>query len=101
MLFRSYLSDQTSLATISLDVARTHAAPAPARGGFVGGLTDGWSALLNVLGAMVRVAGAVLPFAVVALVLWLPVRTLVRRLRRLQRRRNAQPGSLPGSPAAS
>jgi hypothetical protein len=81
---RAYLSDQTSLATITVDVTR-HVAPSPAKrstGGFLGGLHDGWKALVALVVGLLVVVGAALPFAVVAAVVGVPVWLLVRRSRR-------------------
>ncbi|TIC85935.1 DUF4349 domain-containing protein [Nocardioides sp. GY 10113] len=81
---QAYLADQTSKSTITLTVQRTDAEPAPepeeARG-FLGGLADGWHALVAVAVAAATVAGWALPFAVVLLLVGVPV-LLVRRRRR-------------------
>jgi hypothetical protein len=81
---RAYLADETSLATITVDITR-HTTPSPAKrstGGFVGGFQHGWHALVTVVvGALVGL-GAMLPFAVAAAVLGLPIWLVLRRLRR-------------------
>ena len=70
------LAAETTYATVSMTILgpppvhhhRHH--PHKAAAGFLGGLTAGWHALRTVVGAVLTVAGAVLPFAViVALVL--------------------------------
>jgi Domain of unknown function (DUF4349) len=81
----SYLSDQAAMSTISLTIVSPTAAPAPKpdQSGFVGGLRSGWDALVSVLVGLATVAGALLPFLVVAALLgipaWLAVRAVNRR----------------------
>lgn len=85
------LADQVSLGTVTVTLAAVRDdAPVAAtvaeedRGGFLGGLADGWSGLLAFLTAVGVVIGAVLPFvplvAVIALLVWW-VRRSVRRRR--------------------
>jgi hypothetical protein len=81
---RAYLSDQTSLATITVDITR-HVAPSPATrstGGFLGGLHHGWKALVAVVVGVLVAVGAALPFAVAAALIGVPVWLVVRRSRR-------------------
>ena len=52
------------------------------RTGFLGGLGAGWDGLRATVVAVLTIVGAVLPFAVVALLVGVPVWMLVRRLRR-------------------
>jgi hypothetical protein len=83
-----YLADQTSLSTITLSVERTpeKAGPAPDPdtddAGFLTGLSGGWKAMKGFLVGLATVAGALLPWLVLALVLAVPGWPLVRRLRR-------------------
>ena len=94
---QSWLADQTSLSTITVDIAtppeaaveeeETDDSPA----GFVAGLKGGTKALASSLAVVATLLGALLPFAVVALVVGLPVWLVVRR------RRSA---SVPQAPAA-
>lgn len=81
---RAYLTDQTSLATITVDIAR-HVAPSPATrstGGFAGGLRHGWHGLVAVVVALLVALGAVLPFAVALALVGIPAWLVVRRFRR-------------------
>jgi Domain of unknown function (DUF4349) len=83
---RAYLSDQTSLATITVDITR-HVAPSPAKrstGGFLGGLHHGWRALVAVVVGLLVAVGAALPFAVAAALVGVPAWLVVRRSRRPQ-----------------
>jgi hypothetical protein len=82
-----YLADQTSLSTITLSVERTSKAGPPAEtdhedAGFISGLSGGWGAMKSFLVGASTVAGALLPWLVLALVLAVPGWPLVRRLRR-------------------
>jgi hypothetical protein len=88
---RAYLDDQTTDATITVDVLR-QAAPAPvahATGGFLGGLEHGWHGLVAVVVALLLALGAVLPFTVASALVGAPTWLVVRRLRRTRRRRVA------------
>jgi hypothetical protein len=82
-----YLADQTSLSTITLAVERTpdKAKPKPEQhdaAGFLSGLSGGWGALKTFLVGASTVAGALLPWLLLALVLAVPGWPLLRRLRR-------------------
>jgi hypothetical protein len=81
-----YLADQTSLSTITLTIERTVAKAKPKphhdEAGFLAGLSGGWSALKTFLVGASTVAGALLPWALLAAVLALPAWPLLRRLRR-------------------
>lgn len=79
-----YLSDQTDQSTISVTVERTSATK-PAEDddtGFLAGLGAGWSGLETFAVGLATVAGALLPWLVVLLVLAVPGWPLYRRLRR-------------------
>lgn len=83
---QKYLSDQTSMSTITVRL-RSPAAPPPPRvedeTGFLAGLEDGWNALKTVLVGAATVTGALLPFVVALALLgvptWLLLRTATRR----------------------
>jgi hypothetical protein len=82
-----YLADQTSMSTITLSVERTSKAGPPSEtdhevAGFISGLSGGWGAMKSFLVGASTVAGALLPWLVLALVLAVPGWPLVRRLRR-------------------
>jgi hypothetical protein len=77
------LSAQVAMSTVTVHLARAVAVAAPVAGrhGFLGGLAAGWHSLLTVLGGVLVVLGALLPYLIglgvpVALVWW-----LVRRRR--------------------
>ena len=81
---QAFLADQTAMGTITLSIE-----PPPATGddpveddksGFLAGLDGGWTALKEVTTGLLTVGGAVLPFALVLLVLAVPGRLLLRRL---------------------
>jgi len=80
---RASLADRTALATITVDVARTDQPVAgDEASGFTAGLGDGWDALTAFAAGLATVAGVLLPWAVVLLVLALVLRPVVRRARR-------------------
>ncbi|MFB9235175.1 DUF4349 domain-containing protein [Plantactinospora siamensis] len=84
------LADLTALSTVTLDLVEAEAAPVAAkddRGGFLAGLGGGWEALREVVGVLLIVLGALLPFALVFGVPALLAAWLVRR----RRRRTATP----------
>ena len=84
---QAYLTDQTSMSTITvhLSTPEKYVPPPDALegAGFLAGLKAGWNALVDVFVVSLTVFGAVLPFLGVALLVgvpaWLGIRTLVRR----------------------
>lgn len=80
------LKDMTQLATIEVDLVATAAPgskPKDEEIGFLAGFRGGWHALVQVVLVTLTVAGALVPFAVTALLLGIPLWLLVRsRLRR-------------------
>jgi hypothetical protein len=91
------LSGQVTMASISLHlVARDVTAPPPAdRGGFVGGLEDGWRAFTHTVGWVLTAIGALLPFLIVLVPLAMAVRWHLRR-----QRRPVAPAPAPVAPSA-
>ena len=82
---QSYLSDQTSMSTITVRLS-TPAADRASPGalhdaGFVTGLRGGWHALGGFVVVVLTALGAVLPFAVPAVLVGVPVWRLLRRRR--------------------
>jgi hypothetical protein len=85
---QAYLADQTSLATITVFLERTEK-PAKVEkeeaAGFLAGFQRGWDALGGAATVLATVLGAVLPFAILLLLLgvptWLLARSVVRRRR--------------------
>ncbi|SEB57795.1 protein of unknown function [Nocardioides exalbidus] len=84
---QSYLEDQTSLSTITVDISQVDVFEDDPEGqddrpaGFLSGLDGGMKAMGAVLVAVLTILGALLPFAVAALVLGLPLWLVVRRRR--------------------
>ncbi len=82
---QAYLADQTSLATITVNLTRTEVDKEEdeEESGFLAGLRSGWDALGTATTNGLEGLGTVLPFAVVLLLagvpLWLVVRSAVRR----------------------
>lgn len=85
------LNDQVSLSTITVTFLVPQApAPKPAaakhQNALQRGLHDGWQVFVGTVKVLLVVFGAVLPFAILAAVLWWPVTRLVRLFARLQAR---------------
>ncbi len=83
----AYLNDQASLSTISVYL---ELAPEPEEkpaakpeqdddNAFVGGLKDGWNALSELASGLATVAGALLPFVAVGVLLGIPAAIVARR----------------------
>ncbi len=96
---QAWLADQTSMSTINVQLRRSDqsAAPEQEERGFLAGLAAGWHGLQQVTTGALTALGAVLPFAVVLLVLGLPLWLVVRRLLR----RRPAPGPEADAPAAA
>ncbi|GAA1478289.1 hypothetical protein GCM10009623_27350 [Nocardioides aestuarii] len=80
----AWLEDQTSMSTITVYLEKApEPAPVPKQtdddNAFVGGVKAGWDALSEVGAGLATVTGAVLPFALVALLLGLPAALVLRR----------------------
>ena len=89
---QDYLEDQTSLSTIELTLRAEEPEPKPLPekdeledAGFLAGLSGGWNALLDVLVVAATVVGALLPFALVAALVGLPLALWLRATRRQRR----------------
>ena len=83
---QSWLTDQTSLSTITVDISAKKAKVVKEEkddepAGFLAGLSGGMKALTGTLVALATVLGALLPFAVLALLVGLPAWLVVRRRR--------------------
>ena len=102
---QTFLADQTAMATITLSIEppreqKEETAPEDEKTGFLAGLDGGWNALTDVTTGLLTVGGAVLPFALVLLLVGIPARLLVRRFGpRLSPRTPAPPTTAP-SPTA-
>jgi Domain of unknown function (DUF4349) len=76
------LAGQVGYATVTLQLrARSvaEAAPAPDRGGFAGGLQDGWHAFTTAVGWLLTALGTLLPFLIVLVPAGLAARWALRR----------------------
>ncbi|MCB7136434.1 DUF4349 domain-containing protein [Cellulosimicrobium marinum] len=78
---RAALSEQVAMSTLHVSVVAVTPVEQLSPGGFLGGLQNGWNALLSTLNGLVVGLGALLPWLVVAGVVLLVVRW-VRRSRR-------------------
>jgi len=83
---QTWLADQTTLSTITVDIERTPERAAEKKededAGFLAGLSSGLSAFGAMVTAVATVLGALLPFAVLVLVLGIPVWVVLRSVRR-------------------
>ena len=91
---QAYLADQTSLATITVNIERSEAAPDDRDGhGFLAGLAAGWHGLTTFVTGAATALGLLLPFVllvgVVGTPLWLATRAV---------RRRRPPGVAPATP---
>jgi len=68
---RKALTDQVSLSTLHVELVQKGSASSVSPGGFQGGLIKGWDALVDTVNGIVSLAGVLLPWLVVALVVWL------------------------------
>lgn len=66
---RKQVADQVSLSTLSIDLSQKAKADSVEPGGFTGGLTDGWNALVSTVNNLVEVVGVLLPWLAVVVVL--------------------------------
>ena len=76
---RKQIADQVSLSTLSIDLSQKAKADSVEPGGFKGGLTDGWNALVSTVNVIVEVAGALLPWAAIVIALYALYRLVARR----------------------
>ena len=78
----AYLEDQADLSTITVYLEQAPGKPGvtePDDTAFVGGLKTGWGALSALGAGLATVSGALLPFAVAALLLGVPASVVLRR----------------------
>jgi hypothetical protein len=81
----AYLEDQAAMSTLTVYLEPTPEPPKPAKTqqdddvAFIGGLKDGWDALGTLGSGLATVAGALLPFAVVGLLVGVPGAVAARR----------------------
>jgi hypothetical protein len=95
---QDYLEDQTSLATLSVTLQRPpeeEPGDLGDDGGFLAGLSGGWTALKGVLVVAVTLIGALVPFALAGALVGVPLLLVVRATRR--RRSPAPPPAAPST----
>ncbi|KRC66259.1 hypothetical protein ASE12_16745 [Aeromicrobium sp. Root236] len=76
---RKQMKDQVSLSTLSIDLSQKAKADSVEPGGFKGGLTDGWNALVSTVNNVVEVAGVLLPWLAIVILLYGAYRLVARR----------------------
>ncbi|MGH3457267.1 DUF4349 domain-containing protein [Aeromicrobium sp.] len=67
---RKALSEQVALSTLHVELIEKGSAASVSPGGFQGGLTKGWNALVETVNGIVSLAGVLVPWLAVALVVW-------------------------------
>ncbi len=67
---RKALTDQVALSTLHAELVQKGSASSVSPGGFPGGLTMGWDALVDTVNGIVSLAGVLAPWLAVALVVW-------------------------------
>ncbi|WP_250448134.1 DUF4349 domain-containing protein [Actinotalea sp. C106] len=93
---RSRLSEQVAMSTFELDLWSTPPSATEARGGFLGGLSTGWDALVSTLAGLSLTLGVLLPWLIL---LGLVALVAVAVRRGLRRRQTATaPSAAPSSP---
>lgn len=82
---RTYLGEQVALSTIYLSLLPRATTPAPAPGGFWGGVQTGWSALVTFFNQVLVVLGVLVPWIILAgvvlVIVWVVRRTLPKKPR--------------------
>jgi hypothetical protein len=76
---RKQIDDQVLLSTLSIDLSQTSGPDSVEPGGFAGGLTDGWNAMVSTVNHVVGVAGTLLPWAAILVALYGVYRLVTRR----------------------
>jgi len=96
---QAWLKDQTSMSTITVSLEQTSTEkPKADDSGFISGIKSGWQALGTATAGLATLLGALLPFAIVALILGYPLWRLVRRFAGAERLTRGWPKPIrPGS----
>jgi hypothetical protein len=92
---QAYLVDQTSMSTITVYLEKMSEKAATKKddaSGFLAGLSNGWDGMTTFLTGLATVTGTLLPFAVLVLLVGVPVWLLVRSLGRRRPPRVAAAG---------
>lgn len=83
---RTWLGEQVAMSTVTVSlspVTRISTSEAP---GFLSGLESGWSALVTTIGALLTMAGFLLPFLIILAIIAVPVTIVTVRLAQRGRR---------------
>jgi hypothetical protein len=83
---RKALTDQVALSTLNVELIQKGSASTVSPGGFQGGLTKGWNALVDTVNGIVSLAGVLVPWIAIGVVGWL-IWWAIRRGRRDERTR--------------
>lgn len=83
---RTYLGEQVAMSTVTVSLSPMTYVTSSGAPGFLSGLESGWSALVAAGGALITLAGFLLPFLVILAIVAVPVTILIVRLARRGRR---------------
>lgn len=89
------LAEQVARSEVDVLFVTTRAEAAPERDGFFGGLAAGWAGLVALTITLLNLVGTLLPFAVVAAIIAVPIMAWRRRVRR-----NRPAAAVPTQPGA-
>ncbi len=97
---RTWLGDQVAMSTVTVSLSPTTYVTSSGAPGFLSGLETGWSALVAAAGALITLAGVLLPFLVLLGIIAVPVTFLIVRLARRGRRVQGWESGATGDVAA-
>lgn len=83
---RTWIGDQVAMSTVTVSLSPLTYVSSSGAPGFLSGLESGWSAMVATVGALITLAGFLLPFVILLAVVAIPLTVLlVRRARRGRR----------------
>lgn len=101
---RTWLGDQVAMSTVTVSLSPMTYVTSSGAPGFLSGLESGWSALVAAAGALITLAGFLLPFLVLLGIIAVPVTFLIVRLarrgRRVQEWESGATGDVAADPVA-
>ncbi len=97
---RTWLGDQVAMSTVTVSLSPMTYVASSGAPGFLSGLESGWSALVAAAGALITLAGFLLPFLALLGIIAVPVTILIMRLTRRGRRVHEWESGATGDAAA-